>query len=53
MTTNERLKQYTARCYDYILHDIYIPDGLEAGDILLCGNIFPTEKTADSDPVLV
>jgi hypothetical protein len=45
--------QYTARCYEHVRHQIYMPKILEAGDILLCGNVFPTQKTADSEPVLV
>jgi hypothetical protein len=51
--TREGVAQYTATCYEYTLHDIYMPKVLEAGDILLCGNIFPMRKSADSEPVLV
>ena len=53
ITTKERMTQYTAKCYEHVLHDIYMPNVLEAGDILLCGNAFPRRRNADSDPVLV
>ena len=46
------VKQYNARCYEYILHDIYMPDALETGDILLCGRVYP-KRTGGADPVLV
>ena len=49
----ESVSQYTAKCYEHVRHDIYIPKILEAGDILLCGNAYPIRKTADSEPVLV
>jgi hypothetical protein len=49
----EPVSQYTAKCYEHVRHDIYIPRILEAGDILLCGNVYPIRKTADSEPVLV
>jgi len=45
--------QYTAKCYEHTRHEIYMPRILEAGDILLCGNVYPIRKTADSEPVLV
>lgn len=47
------ISQYTAKCYEHVRHDIYIPRILEVGDILLCGNVYPIRKTADSEPVLV
>jgi hypothetical protein len=49
----EPVKQYTAKCYEHMRHQIYMPKMLEAGDILLCGNAHPIQKTADSEPVLV
>jgi len=49
----EPVKQYTAKCYEHVRHQIYMPKMLEAGDILLCGNAYPIQKTADSEPVLV
>ena len=47
------VSQYTAKCYEHVRHDIYLPRILETGDILLCGNVYPIRKTADSEPVLV
>ena len=52
-TFKEPIKQYTAKCYEHVRHQIYMPKMLEAGDILLCGNAHPIQKTADSEPVLV
>lgn len=53
LSSSEPIRQYSARCYEHILHDIYMPNVLKAGDILLCGNVYPTRKTADCEPVLV
>jgi hypothetical protein len=49
----EPIKQYTAKCYEHVRDQIYMPKMLEAGDILLCGSAYPIQKTADSEPVLV
>ena len=50
--SSRSVKQYNARCHEYILHDIYMPDVLETGDVLLCGKVYP-KRTGDADPVLV
>jgi len=34
--SNTRIAQYTAKCYEHIRHDVYMPNVLTAGDILLC-----------------
>lgn len=38
------IAQYTARCHEHVRHQIYMPNILKTGDILLCGNTFPTAK---------
>jgi len=34
--SSRRISYYSGKCYEYLLHDVYMPNALEAGDILLC-----------------
>lgn len=36
VSSSRRITQYTARCHEHIRYDIYMPNVLKAGDILLC-----------------
>jgi hypothetical protein len=47
--SNTRVAQYTGRCYEHIRHDIYMPNVLNAGDILLCSR---RGKGATPEPLL-
>ena len=34
--SSRRISYYTGKCNEHLLHDVYMPNTLEAGDILLC-----------------
>ena len=52
-SSGARIGQYTARCYEHIRYDIYMPTILEAGDVLLCSRMDYRNLVGEAEPVLV
>ena len=44
--SSRRISFYTGKSYEHLIHDVYMPNVLEAGDILLCTRDRNRERAA-------